>query len=193
VDNDTLTRLMANKDAMDALMSIEGFRNLNQDIDTIINKSGIIKKAKQEANEKEFSVKDKMELSEAEKEFKSKREMIQKKLIKFATRIPVFMYLTDFREMSLTDVITQIEPELFRRVTGLKVKDFDLLVSLGIFNSAHMNGAVYNFKRYEDASLVYTGKGGAAGGGDIPLTPSLKISILPGRLENHLAAGTAVV
>jgi hypothetical protein len=87
VDNETLTRLMANKEAMDALMSIEGFRNLNQDIETIIN----------------------------------------------------------------------IEPELFRKVTGLKVKDFDLLVSLGLFNSAHMNAAVYNFKRYEDASLVYTG------------------------------------
>jgi hypothetical protein len=59
--------------------------------------------------------------------------------------------------MTLTDVITKIEPELFQKVTGLRVKDFDLLVSLGVFNSAHMNGAVYNFKRYEDASLVYTG------------------------------------
>jgi hypothetical protein len=36
-------------------------------------------------------------------------------------------------------------------------KDFDLLVSLGVFNSALMNDAVYKFKRYEDASLVYTG------------------------------------
>jgi hypothetical protein len=157
VDNETLSRLMNNKQAMEALMSIEGFRNLNQDIETIINKSGLIKKAKQEANEKEFSAKDKRELSEAEKEFKSKRKEIQEKLMKFATRIPVFMYLTDFREMSLTDVITKIEPELFRKVTGLKVKDFDLLVSLGVFNSAHMNGAVYNFKRYEDSSLAYTG------------------------------------
>jgi hypothetical protein len=59
--------------------------------------------------------------------------------------------------MSLTDVITKIEPELFRKTTGLKVTDFDLLVSLGLFNSAHMNGAVYNFKRYEDSSLAYTG------------------------------------
>ena len=157
VDNETLTRLMNNQQAMEALMSIEGFRNLNQDIETIINKSGIVKKAKQEANEKEFSAQDKRELTEAEKEFKTKRKQIQEKLIKFATRIPVFMYLTDFREMSLTDVITKIEPELFKKVTGLNVKDFDLLVSLNVFNSAHMNGAVYNFKRYEDASLVYTG------------------------------------
>jgi 5-methylcytosine-specific restriction enzyme A len=37
------------------------------------------------------------------------------------------------------------------------VKDFELLVSLGVFNSALMNDAVYKFKRYEDASLSYTG------------------------------------
>lgn len=157
VDNETLDRLMNNKQAMEALMSIEGFRSLNQDIETIINKSGLVKKAKKDANENEPSTKDKKELSEAEKEFKTKRKEIQDKLIKFAARIPIFMYLTDFREISLTDVITKIEPELFRKVTGLNVKDFDLLVSLGVFNSAHMNGAVYNFKRYEDASLVYTG------------------------------------
>jgi hypothetical protein len=78
-------------------------------------------------------------------------------LIKFATHIPIFMYLTDYREMTLTDVITKLEPKLFRKVTGLDVKDFNLLVSLGVFNSAHMNGAIYNFKRYEDSSLAYTG------------------------------------
>jgi hypothetical protein len=157
VDNDTLARLMKNERAMRALMSIEGFRNLNQDIETIINKSGLVKKAKQEANDKEFSVNEKKELYEAEKEFKNKRREIQEKLIKFATRIPIFMYLTDFREMTLTDIITKLEPELFKKVTGLGVKDFELLVSLDVFNSAHMNRAVYNFKRYEDASLGYTG------------------------------------
>ena len=67
------------------------------------------------------------------------------------------MYLTDYREKSLKDVITQLEPGLFKRVTGLNVKDFELLVSLGVFNSALMNDAVYKFKRYEDASLEYTG------------------------------------
>ena len=67
------------------------------------------------------------------------------------------MYLTDFREYSLNDVITQFEPELFKKVTGLAVKDFQNLVSIGIFNNSLMNDAVYNFKRYEDASLEYTG------------------------------------
>ena len=155
VDNETLARLLANKEAMDALMRIEGFRSLNDDIETIINKSEAVKKAKKESDK--LTPKQKKELSEEEKEYKSKRKMIQEKLIKFATRVPVFMYLTDYREYSLKDVITQLEPELFKKVTGLNVKDFELLVSLNVFNEALMNDAVYKFKRYEDASLSYTG------------------------------------
>lgn len=157
VDNDTLRRLMGNEDAMKALMSIEGFRSLNQDIETIINKSEAVKKTRKEKNDDELTPKEKKELTEEEKEFKSKRKQIQEKLIKFATRIPVFMYLTDYREHSLKDVITQLEPGLFKRVTGLEVKDFELLVSLNVFNSALMNDAIYKFKRYEDASLEYIG------------------------------------
>ena len=157
VDNGTLAKLMGNDEAMRALMSIEGFRSLNQDIETIINKSDAIKKAKTKAAEEELSKKEKKQLSDDEKEFKSKRREIQEKLIKFATRIPVFMYLTDYREYSLKDVITQLEPGLFKRVTGLDVKDFELLVSLNVFNSSLMNDAVYKFKRYEDSSLSYAG------------------------------------
>ena len=157
VDNETLARLMSNQAAMDALMSIEGFRALNQDIETIINKSEAVKKAKREANDGKLTEKQKRELTEAEKEYKSKRKQIQEKLIKFATRVPVFMYLTDYRERCLKDVITQLEPGLFKKVTALTIKDFELLVSLNVFNSALMNDAVYKFKRYEDASLNYTG------------------------------------
>ena len=157
VDNSTLLRLMNNKAAMDALMSIEGFRSLNQDIETIINKSEAVKKAKKEANDGRISDKEKKKLTDEEKEYKSLRKQIQEKLIKFATRVPVFMYLTDYRERTLRDVITQLEPGLFMKVTGLTVKDFELLISLGVFNSALMNDAVYKFKRYEDASLVYIG------------------------------------
>jgi len=157
VDNSTLQRLMNNQAALDALMSIEGFRTLNQDIETIINKSEAVKKTKKEANEKELSNKEKKELSKEEREYKSLRKQIQEKLIKFATRIPVFMYLTDYRERSLKDIITKLEPALFKKVTGLSVKDFELLVSLGVFNSYLMNDAVWKFKRYEDASLVYVG------------------------------------
>lgn len=155
VDNDTLARLMASKEAMDALMSIEGFRSLNQDIQTIINKSEAVKKAKKEGGEK--TKQEKKELTEEEKEYKSMRKKIQEKLIKFATRVPVFMYLTDYRERSLKDVITQLEPGLFKKVTGLDVKDFELLCSLGVFNANLMNDAIFKFKRYEDSSLSYTG------------------------------------
>ena len=42
-------------------------------------------------------------------------------------------------------------------VTVLSVKEVELLVSLGVFNCKLMNDAVYKFKRYEDASLEYTG------------------------------------
>ncbi len=172
VDNDTLARLMANEDAMRALMNIEGFRSLNAEINDIIIASEKVKKAK--AKGEKLTPKEKKELSAEEKDYKSKRKMIQEKLIKFATRIPVFMYLTDFREYSLKDVITQLEPALFKRVTGLDVKDFELLVSLGVFNGGLMNDAVYKFKRYEDSSLSYTGidkhEGEAVGGYDTVLT-----------------------
>lgn len=174
VDNATLERIKNNSDALNALMSIEGFRSLNQDIETIINKSEAVKKVRKEKNDEELTKKERKQLSEEEKEFKSLRKQIQEKLIKFATRIPVFMYLTDYREHTLKDVITKLEPGLFKKVTGLNVKDFEMLVSLGVFNSSLMNDAVYKFKRYEDASLEYTGinmhEGQAVGGFDTVIT-----------------------
>jgi hypothetical protein len=74
-----LQRLMANEEAMKALMNIEGFRNLNQDIETIINKSEAVKKAKKEANDRELTKKEKKELTEEEKEYKSLTENKSKK------------------------------------------------------------------------------------------------------------------
>lgn len=155
VDNDTLSRLMNTPEALDALMKIEGFRSLNQDIETIINKSEKVKKAKKE--QEDLTPKEKKEISEEEKEYKSMRKQIQEKLIKFATRVPIFMYLTDYRERTLKDVITQLEPGLFKKVTGLDVKDFEMLCNIGVFNANLMNDAIFKFKRYEDSSLSYTG------------------------------------
>ena len=182
VDNATLNRLLASDEAMKALMNIEGFRALNKDIETIINKSEAIKKAKKERGD-DLTTKEKKVLTAEEKECKSKRKEIQQKLIKFATRIPVFMYLTDYREYTLYDVIHQLEPELFRKVTGLTLQDFDLLVSLGVFNRELMNDAVYKFKRYEDASLVYTGinthEGENVGGFDTVISEQTYKSQIP--------------
>lgn len=157
VDNMTLRKIMDNQAAMDAIMNIEGFRALGSDIfETVVNKSEKVYATKKKKGG-DLTKKEKKELSDEEKEYKSKRKQIQEKLIKFATRIPAFMYLTDFRENTLHDVITKIEPDLFKKVTGLSVADFNLLVNLGVFNSIHMNQAVFAFRRYEDASLHYTG------------------------------------
>ena len=157
VDNDTLRKIMNNPDALSAVMNIEGFRALGNDIfETVVNKSDAVKKAKKEKGE-DITPAEKKELTAEEKEYKSKRKQIQEKLVKFATRIPAFMYLTDFRENTLQDVITKLEPGLFRTVTGLTVEDFHLLVNLGVFNATHMNQAVFAFRRYEDSSLSYTG------------------------------------
>ncbi|WP_205631889.1 DEAD/DEAH box helicase family protein [Paraurantiacibacter namhicola] len=158
VDNDTLRRVLDSEEAMDAVSRIEGWRALGDNvIETIINKSEKVKELKKKGKEGELSKKEKKELTEEEREYKSMRKKVQEKLIKFATRIPAFMYLTDFRENTLVDVITKIEPELFLTVTGLTVADFNLLVDLKVFNTERMNAAVFAFRRYEDASLRYTG------------------------------------
>ena len=156
VDNETLKRLMANQAAFDAVMKIIADRNLGRDtLETIVNRTDVIKKAKKDGKDK--TPKERRQQTDEEKELKSKRKQVQEKLIKFAARIPVFMYLTDYREHTLREVIEQLETDLFERVTGLTLEDFKLLVSLRLFNDALMNMAVLNFKRYEDASLSYTG------------------------------------
>ena len=158
VDNGTLRRILDSPEAMDAVARIEGWRSLGDNvIETIINKSEKVKDLKAKAKEGELSAEEKKALTDEEKEYKSKRKLVQEKLIKFATRIPAFMYLTDFRENTLQDVITKLEPELFLTVTGLSVQDFHLLVQFKVFNTEQMNQAVFAFRRYEDASLRYTG------------------------------------
>ena len=156
VDNDTLRKLKNNEQAMKALMGIEGFRQLNLDLEIIINKSEAVKEAKREVGDNPTK-EQKQKISDEEKEEKSLRKQIQEKLMKFATRIPIFMYLTDYREYMLEDVIRQLDSDLFKKVTGLTQADFDLLVSLNLFNKSLMNDAVFKFKRYEDSSLEYTG------------------------------------
>ena len=172
VDNDTLKKLQANQDALDALMRIEGFRSLNTEIQTIINRSEKVNKLKKEKGD-ELTPFAKKELTEEEKKVKSLRKQVQENLLKLAARIPAFMYLTDYREQTIKDVITQIEPELFQKVTGLTVKDFDVLCSIGLFDSEKMNQGIFGFRKYENSSLSYTGidkhEGEAVGGWDTVL------------------------
>jgi len=158
VDNKTLSKILADPEALAAVERIEGWRALGDNIiETIINKSEKVKELKNKAKGNEPTKEETKQLNEEEKKCKRKRKEVQQKLIKFAARIPAFMYLTDFRENKLQDVITKLEPGLFMAVTGLTVKDFHLLVSLNVFNTEQMNQAVFAFRRYEDASLRYTG------------------------------------
>lgn len=172
VDNDTLKKLQSNQDALDALMNIEGFRSLNSEIQTIINRSEKVKKLKKEKGDN-LTKQEKKELTEDEKKAKSLRKQVQENLLKLAARIPAFMYLTDYREQTIKDVITQIEPELFKKVTGLSVKDFDVLCSIGLFDPEKMNQGILGFRKYENSSLSYTGvnkhEGEAVGGWDTVL------------------------
>lgn len=157
VDDMTLKKIIDSPEALDAVMSIEGFRSLGDGVfETVVNKSESVSKTKMRKGD-ELTSDERKELSKEEKEYRSKRRQIQDKLVKFATRIPAFMYLTDYRENTLKDVIRKLEPELFKSVTGLSIEDFDLLVNLGVFNASQMNQAVFAFRRYEDASLSYTG------------------------------------
>lgn len=172
VDNDTLKKLQSNQDALDALMNIEGFRSLNSEIQTIINRSEKVKKLKKEKGDN-LTKQEKKEISEDEKKAKSLRKQVQENLLKLAARIPAFMYLTDYREQTIKDVITQIEPELFKKVTGLSVKDFDVLCSIGLFDPEKMNQGILGFRKYENSSLNYTGidkhEGESIGGWDTVL------------------------
>lgn len=172
VDNDTLKKLQSNQDALDALMNIEGFRSLNSEIQTIINRSEKVKKLKKEKGDN-LTKQEKKKLTEDEKKAKSLRKQVQENLLKLAARIPAFMYLTDYREQTIKDVITQIEPELFKKVTGLSVKDFDVLCSIGLFDPEKMNQGIFGFRKYENSSLNYTGidkhEGESIGGWDTVL------------------------
>ncbi len=92
LDNNTLRRILDNPEAMAAVERIEGWRALGDNvIETIINQSSNLKRLKDKAKTKHIAAKETRELSGAEREYKNKRKLIQEKLIKFATRVPVFM------------------------------------------------------------------------------------------------------
>jgi len=51
-----------------------------------------------------------------------------------------------------------LDSGLFERVTGLAVDDFRMLNDIGLFNAQHMNHAIYQFRSFERASLLYANK-----------------------------------
>ena len=90
----------------------------------------------------------------AEQTATGRRKEIREKLQKFLAKIPVFMYVTDFREEALKHVIESLDSGLFERVTGLTVNDFRILNDIGLFNAQNMNQAIYQFRSFERASLL---------------------------------------
>ena len=152
VNAQTLGRLRDDGDAMEAVKKITAFRALNDDIETIINRTEAINSMKKSGDKS-----DKPEISEEERKNRKELQEIKKKLMKFLTRVPLFMYLTDEREKCLTDIVQEISPKLFRSVTGITIQEFNRICGLGLFNAERINDAIYSFKRYEDSSLNYTG------------------------------------
>ena len=153
VDNDTMERLLNSPDLLKALEDIEAFRSLGKDLTKVINSEKALNKLEKEKKPKSSDDK------RVEKENKGFKKELRDKLLKFVTRVPVFMYLTDYREETLKDVITQLEKGLFTKVTGLKIADFEKLCEIGVFNSQAMNSAIFSFRRFELGSLNYVGGG----------------------------------
>jgi hypothetical protein len=154
VSNSALANLLNHPDLLERLEKLEAFKSLGQHLEKTINSEVALRKLKSKPESKRTD-KERDKINNEERAIRSFREKLQEKLVIFASRVPIFMYLTDFREETLKDVITKLEPELFERVTNLGVSDFELLCKIGIFNVGIMDSAVYQFRRFEDASLDY--------------------------------------
>lgn len=148
---ETLKALQGAPQVLEALSRIEAFRNLNKQLDTVIASEKAIK-AKKASGQKLTR-----EETDKQRENQSWRKEVRDQLRKFITRIPVFMYLTDERERGLKDVIENVEPALFTRVTGLSIDTFKKLCELNVFHSANLTMAIVAFKNYEESSLSYVG------------------------------------
>lgn len=149
-----LHKLLADTDLVERLEQMEDFRNLRQDASKIISQSEKLRDAKKARSPDEGEDAD----TDVKAARKAKREQVKSlrdKLLKFVQAIPVFMYLTDFREEALFEVIESLDTQLFERVTGLTLEDFHKLSEVGVFHPAHMNEAIWQFRLFERASLHY--------------------------------------
>lgn len=142
-------KLLENPALLASLEQIEMFRNITNDLTAMITTN---KELRQKGLAKEKLTKD--ETAKKDEAAKT-RDNLKKRLQRFITRIPAFMYLTDDREKTIKDIITQVEPVLFEKVTGLTLNDFKQLVDAGVFNDSKMNDAVWKFRSFEEPSLHY--------------------------------------
>lgn len=161
LSEEVLTKLLADSGLLERLEQMEDFRNLRQDATKIIAQSKKLREGKKGKDSSPDDGED-VELSAARKAKREQVKSLRAKLLKFVQAVPVFMYLTDFREEALVDVIESLDTQLFERVTGLTLDDFHKLSEVGVFHPAHMNEAIWQFRLFERASLHYLG--GEAGG-----------------------------
>ncbi|MHB1841556.1 MAG: GIY-YIG nuclease family protein [Sulfobacillus sp.] len=150
LDIKAMEAILADQDLLKSLEQIEMFRNIGNDLTALISTNKELRPKKLARGK--LTPAEKKKKDEAAK----KREGIKKKLQRFLTRIPAFMYLTDDREKTVYDIITQVEPDLFEKVTTLSLRDFGRLVNAGAFNASKMNDAVWKFRSFEEPSLRYT-------------------------------------
>lgn len=151
-----LKRLLGETNLVERLQNMEDFRNLRQDASKIIARSQKLREAKRPKGVSASEPED-PEVAAARKAKREEVNTLRSKLLKFVQAIPVFMYLTDFREEALVDVITSLDTQLFERVTGLTIEDFNMLSEVGVFHPAHMDEAIWQFRLFEEASLDYIG------------------------------------
>lgn len=150
VNEHTLGKVLANVELMAALDQVEDFRAFVSNAEHVVTSTNLLKKAKREQSGELDP-----DQRKTQSEVARKRKEIREKLQKFLAKIPVFMYTTDFREEALKHVVESLDTQLFERVTGLTVDDFTLLCECGLFNVQHMDAAIYQFRSFERASLLY--------------------------------------
>jgi hypothetical protein len=155
-----LTKLLADADLVSRLEQMEDFRNLREDATKIIAQSKKIKEGKKKQGSDGGGEPEDPEVKAARKAKREQVKTLRAKLLKFVQAVPVFMYLTDFREEALVDVINSLDTQLFERVTGLTLADFHKLSDVGVFHAGNMNEAIWQFRLFERASLDYLGAGG---------------------------------
>lgn len=151
-----LSKLLGEDEVVERLRQMEDFRKLREDVNKIIAQSQKIRAGKKPkgagpGEEEDPAVK------KARAEKRKQVTTLRDKLLKFVQAVPVFMYLTDFREEALVDVIESLDSQLFERVTGLTISDFRTLSEIGVFHPGHMNEAIWQFRLFEEASLDYIG------------------------------------
>ncbi|MGY1669765.1 hypothetical protein [Geodermatophilus sp. SYSU D00710] len=164
-----LTKLLGDSDLVARLEQMEDFRNLRQDATKIIAHSQKLREGKKRVSGGGGDDPENPEVKAARKARREQVKTLRSKLLKFVQAVPVFMYLTDFREEALVDVITSLDTQLFERVTGLTLADFHKLSDVGVFHPGHMNEAIWQFRLFEQASLDYLNTGRFRPGDDVGL------------------------